>query len=75
MKLNKYVKAYAKQFSLKCEYYRKIGVSALCDNSKVVAWYSMKDPNTFNYLADNGVWKKCKTSDMALVVMNEIKIH
>jgi len=75
MNVSKYAEMYAKQFSLKEEHYPRIAVKTYRENGKVVAWYCIKEPKIFNYLSDDGVWKKCKTSDLALVIMNESKIH
>jgi hypothetical protein len=75
MRVSEYAKMYAKQFGLKEERYQTIGAKTFCDNGKVVAWYHIREPNIFNYLATDGQWKKCKTSDLALAIINETKIH
>ena len=75
MHVSKYAEMYAKQFGLKEETYLRIGTRTFCNNGKVVAWYHLREPNIFNYLDDNGEWKKCKTSELALAIINETKIH
>lgn len=75
MQASKYAALYAKQFGLKEERYATLGIKAYCNNNKVVAWYNIRRPNIFNYLSDDGKWRKCKTTDLSLAIINDTKIH
>ena len=70
--MNDYVEMYAQQFNLTVT--KTKNETVFYDKHEFVSYIDKHSPETFHYLYQDR-WTACKTSDLALLIINNISAH
>ena len=70
--MNDYIDIYAKQFNLTTR--ATSTTLMLFDDHNLVSYIKNEEPKMFYYFSKDG-WSACKTSDIALLILNNTTAH